>query len=109
MARPTLEIDPERVLELAQLGVPVVDIAASFGCDRSVLYRRFGRVIGRGKALRKLALREAQWRAVEAGDVRMLIWLGKQELGQSDKGQTTTEAGGVKTWELVRGLRRMGL
>jgi hypothetical protein len=72
MARPTLEIDAERVLELVRMGVPVVDVAASFGCHRSVLFRRFGRAIRRAKALRKLTLLELQWKAVEAGDVRML-------------------------------------
>ena len=110
MARPTLVIDPERVLELARLGVPVVDVAAALGCHRSVLHRRFGRAIGRGRVLRKLALLEAQWKAVEAGDVRMLIWLGKRELGQSNKGPTRAPvertSSGAKAWELIRALSR---
>ena len=106
MARPPLEIDADRVLELVRMGVPVVDIAAGFGCHRSVLFSRFGKAIRRAKVLRKLALLEAQWRLVLAGNVRMLIWLGKQELGQSNKGQAATR--GVRTWELARSLRRRG-
>ena len=109
MARPRLAIEPERVTALARQGLSVTAMAAELGCDRATLHRRHTRAIRKGRALRKIALREAQWKAAEAGNVRMLIWLGKQELGQSHKGQTTTEAGGVKTWELVRGLRRMGL
>ena len=36
----------------------------------------------------KLALRKAQWEKAMAGDVRMLIWLGKQVLGQKDNPST---------------------
>ena len=32
----------------------------------------------------KLALRKKQWDMAMAGDVKMLIWLGKQVLGQTD-------------------------
>lgn len=33
----------------------------------------------------KTRLRELQWKAAESGNTAMLIWLGKQYLGQSDK------------------------
>ncbi len=36
-------------------------------------------------ALAKPKLRKLQWAAAESGNVTMLIWLGKQYLGQSDK------------------------
>ena len=36
---------------------------------------------GSGKA----SLRRRQWQAAEAGDKTMLIWLGKNWLGQSDQ------------------------
>ena len=32
----------------------------------------------------KLELRKKQWEVAMEGDVRMLIWLGKQVLGQKD-------------------------
>ena len=32
----------------------------------------------------KIALREKQWEKAMSGDVKMLIWLGKQYLGQKD-------------------------
>jgi hypothetical protein len=34
---------------------------------------------------RKISLRQWQWKAAEKGNVSMLIWLGKQYLGQTDK------------------------
>ena len=37
------------------------------------------------KATAKPSLRRMQWKAAEAGNTSMLIWLGKQYLGQKDK------------------------
>ena len=33
----------------------------------------------------KMSLRRAQWKAAEGGNVSMLIWLGKQWLGQKEQ------------------------
>jgi hypothetical protein len=35
----------------------------------------------------KRSLRRMQWKAAEEGNVTMLIWLGKNRLGQTDKAQ----------------------
>lgn len=34
---------------------------------------------------KRIKLREFQWKAAESGNVTMMIWLGKQMLGQSEK------------------------
>ena len=39
----------------------------------------------------KIELREKQWELAMMGNVQMLIWLGKQYLGQSDKPQVKEE------------------
>ncbi len=39
----------------------------------------------------KASLRRAQWKAVDKGVPTMLIWMGKQELGQRDKSDTKHE------------------
>ena len=36
----------------------------------------------------KVVLRKAQWEKAMAGDTKMLIWLGKQHLGQKDNPST---------------------
>ena len=41
----------------------------------------------------KPRLRQLQWKAAEAGNVTMLIWLGKQYLGQLDKSETELSSG----------------
>jgi len=42
----------------------------------------------------RASLRRMQFKAAEAGNSTMLIWLGKQYLGQSDK-QDLTQTGGL--------------
>lgn len=37
----------------------------------------------------KMSIRRQQFRAAEAGNVSMLIWLGKQYLGQKEQQETT--------------------
>ena len=46
----------------------------------------------------KLALRKAQWEKAMAGDTKMLIFLGKQYLGQKDIPDTSMREtlGGVR-------------
>ena len=39
----------------------------------------------------KARLKELQWMVAEQGNVQMLIWLGNQYLGQSDKPQVKEE------------------
>ena len=37
-------------------------------------------------SIKKLRLRQIQWKIAENGNAAMAIWLGKNELGQSDGG-----------------------
>ena len=46
----------------------------------------------KGKGGRRLSLKRAQWKSAMGGNVAMLIWLGKQDLGQSDKGTEGDDA-----------------
>jgi hypothetical protein len=45
---------------------------------------------GEGKA----SLRRAQWKAAQDGNATMLVWLGKQMLGQKDKQELSGPDGG---------------
>lgn len=85
MARPKLNIDPKVVESLAKLGAHNTEIADHFGCDEGTIRNRFSDVLSKARANRKIKLRELQWRLAEKGNLGMLIWLGKQELGQSEK------------------------
>jgi hypothetical protein len=85
MSRPPKSIDSTQVAKLAALGATHEEIAHFFGVDRSTIERRFCTEIESGRAQQKIKLRRLQWRAAEKGNVVMLIWLGKNILGQSDE------------------------
>jgi hypothetical protein len=41
----------------------------------------------------RMSLRRLQWKKAQEGNTTMLIWLGKQYLGQSDKQELTGKDG----------------
>ena len=46
--------------------------------------KHFGELIEKGKSMGKKSLRRAQWDKAINGDARMLVFLGKNYLGQQD-------------------------
>lgn len=85
MGRPLKPIDPRQVDALAIIGCRVHEMAAVLECGQRTLDRRFGEIIRKGKEKAKSSLRRKQWELAMNGNATMLIWLGKQMLGQSDK------------------------
>lgn len=87
MARPLLPIDPEEVLKLAQIGCRTQEIADFLGCSKETIEGRFYAELEKGRADLKMTLRRMQIQAAQRGNVAMMIWLGKQMLGQVDRAQ----------------------
>jgi len=83
--RPAYNIDERVVAAMAKVGGTLPEIAAHFGCSERVLTTRFAEVIATARASRKIRLRQKQYQVALEGNVGMLIWLGKQELGQIDE------------------------
>ncbi len=92
MGRPKLEIDATLVEELAGIQCTLEEIAAVVGCDKATISRRFATEIDKGRERGKTSLRRMQWKRAAKGSDTMLIWLGKQYLGQSD--QASVSLGG---------------
>ena len=85
MARQTkYNIKGEEVQKLSKFGMTNVEIADFFGCDESLIRKSYSEYLTKGRAEMKLRLRQLQWKSAEKGNAVMLIWLGKQMLGQSD-------------------------
>ena len=83
VGRPKLDIDPEQVVRLARLHCTMNEMASFFGCHIDTLRDNFSKEIAKGKSEGNISLRRKQWQvAVEKGNPVMLIWLGKQMLGQ---------------------------
>lgn len=86
VGRPKLDIDPEQVTRLARLHCTMQEMADFFGCHRDTLHNNFSAEIDKGRSEGNISLRRKQWQmAVEKGNVVMLIWLGKQMLGQRNE------------------------
>ena len=86
MARPKKHnLDTEQVEKLAGFGCTNTEIASFFGCDESLIRKSYSEFLTKGRDKGKIRLRQLQWRAAERGNVSMMIWLGKQVLGQVDR------------------------
>ena len=83
------DIDTKQVEQLSSFGCTNVEIASLFGCDESLIRKSYSEYIAKGRDSGKIRLRQYQWAAAKKGNVAMLIWLGKQVLGQSDKQDIT--------------------
>ena len=91
MGRPKkYNIDTEQVEKLAGLGCSNTEIASFFGVGEHVIRKSYAEFLEKGRDKGKIRLRQWQMKAAERGNVAMLIWLGKQMLGQTDKQEITT-------------------
>lgn len=91
MGRPKANIDPAVVEAMAYLGSSNREIARYFGCDEKTIRSRFPAEIAKGDARGCYKLRQLQDKLAEGGNCSMLIFLGKQRLGQSDKLETKND------------------
>lgn len=73
------------VQRMAQIGVPDADIARIIGVDLELLQAEAADALRLGKDLGRVELRARQYAAAMQGDKNLLVWLGKQTLGQADK------------------------
>jgi hypothetical protein len=78
-------VDKEIIKRLASLMCTYEEIGHIVGMSPEGVKKRFKKVIEEGQSIGKESLRRAQWKkAVEQGDTRLLIFLGKNYLGQKD-------------------------
>jgi len=111
---PRKEIDWAKVEELAEMHCTVSEIAAAVGISESGLRHRkeFFEIYQRGFEKGNVSLRSWQFAAARAGDKTMLVWLGKQYLGQTDKAQvdqnTTVRTGSADLSKLsIQEMRKL--
>lgn len=83
--RPHVKLDAKKIAKLALAGCKNSEIAFILGCDDETLTNNYSRILDKKRAERKAKLRTAQTLKAMMGDTTMLIWLGKQELEQTDK------------------------
>lgn len=77
-------IDPNLVYKLASTGMKNSEIAEWLDIDDSTLRYNFKQELSKGKLELNRSLRQAQIQLALSGNATMLIWLGKNILGQSE-------------------------
>ena len=93
MARPRIKIDWDQFDKLAALQCTLKDIAGWFNCSEDTIElackrekkMRFTEYYNKKRSSGLVSLRRKQYEKAMEGNVVMLIWLGKQYLGQSEK------------------------
>lgn len=78
-------VDPVDVEKLASYQCTNAEIADFVGLTEKVLVTHFQAELLRGRNRGKAGLRRLQWEAARKGNPAILIWLGKQYLGQVDE------------------------
>ena len=83
-------VTPDDVYKLAAIGSTNTEIARWFGIEEQTLRYNFSEILAKGREDVKQSLRMAQLKLALSGNAVMLIWLGKNLLGQTDQVQNTT-------------------
>lgn len=115
VGRPRFEFDLKQVQALATIQCTDDELGAVLGCSTDTIGRRkqedpdFAEALKRGKEQGKVSLRRLQWKAAQNGNITMLIWLGKQFLGQRDRMEQESslkvaleDAGSLDQWDVAR-------
>ena len=93
MGRPKIEIDWKELDKLCGLQCSLEEIAGWFNCSIDTIEARikethgmtFPESFAQKRSGGKISLRRKQYETAMSGNPTMLIWLGKQYLGQVDK------------------------
>ena len=96
MARPKRQVDTSRIEELISNGCSDNEIAVITGVPQTVLCKKYATLLRKKRELRKSELRAKQMSLALAGDRTMLIWLGKNMIGQSDRADITSAGEALK-------------
>lgn len=108
--RPRFKIDYRLVASLAGIQCTITEIASILECNAETLERdaKFCALYKKKVDGGRMCLRRHQWKAVEAGNATMMIWLGKQYLKQTDRTELTgilkPEAGPDLTAERIAAM-----
>ena len=97
VGRPKRVFTPEEVAkieEMAKNNLHTLTIANALGIPEPTLRDNFQEVLTQKRAEGKAELSKQQKDACKEGDRTILIWRGKQDLGQADKQEITGKGGG---------------
>lgn len=91
MARPRKPVDEALLRKLAVIHCNQDEMASVLGVSVDTLHRRFADQIKDARNEGKMSLRRKMWEMALNGNVTILIWLSKNELGMTDKVEQKTD------------------
>lgn len=91
VGRHNLPIPPDEVELMASIGCTDREIATYFGLAETTFRSNFSDYLINGRQQLKTSLRRAQLQTALSGNATLLIWLGKQILGQQENPSTSDE------------------
>jgi hypothetical protein len=109
--RPRMAIDLAVVTRAASIGCTIAEIAALTAISPRTFTNRmekdeaFAAAVEQARGQGRATLRRLQWHRANNGSDTMLIWLGKNMLGQSDRHELGGPGGGPIEM-VVTGVRR---
>ena len=92
VGRPKKELDTKLIERLSSIFCTNEEIDSVVECHADTLADNFSEYLKKGRSRGKMSLRRMQWEKAQTGNTTMLIWLGKQMLGQKDRLETSEEA-----------------
>ncbi len=99
IGRPLKPIDMELVKKLSAIHCTLREIADIIGVDKETIRNRCQDVMIQGKSEGKASLRRRQFEVADTGNPTMLIWLGKNWLGQSDSPDDEEKKNIILPWD----------
>jgi len=91
VGRLQLPVPPDEVELMASIGCTDREISTYFGLAETTMRSNFSDYLINGRQQLKTSLRRAQLQTALAGNATLLIWLGKQILGQQENPTDTEE------------------
>lgn len=85
MARPRKKIDEALLHKLAAIHCNQEEMCSILGISTDTLQRRFAAQVKAARNEGKMSLRRKMWQMALDGNVSLLIWLSKNELGYTDR------------------------
>tara|TARA_R110000744_G_scaffold99534_1_gene192032 strand:+ start:631 stop:1026 length:396 start_codon:yes stop_codon:yes gene_type:complete len=82
-----VNIDSAQVKMLASFGCTYIEIGKYFAVNEALIRKKYRSEYEQGREEMKLSLRQLQWKNAASGNTALLIFLGKNFLGQTDKSQ----------------------
>lgn len=80
-----IDVSEKSIIDLASIGCTDGEMSSILSVSVDTLTRNYAEVIEKGRSNLNMSLRRKQAEKALSGDTSMLIWLGKNRLGQRDQ------------------------